>query len=79
VILADQPCDLRHAQAAHLAEQGTHLSTLFLALREVLLLHQGRRNPVVNLFPALPGKLYFRAAPEETIDLLGRQSFHVRH
>jgi hypothetical protein len=79
VIAPDQACNLRHAQPAQLAEQGSHLATLLLAQSEVLLLHQRGRNPLVNSASALAGKISSRIGLEKTIDPIQRQRFRIFH
>src|ERR1019366_404829 len=79
VVAPDQARNLRHAQPAQLAEQGSHPTALLLAQSEVLLLHQRGHDPLVNSAPALAGKIDLRTGLKEIINPIQRQRFRILH
>src|ERR1039457_5137475 len=79
VVAPDQARNLRHAQPAQVAEQGSHPTALLLAQSEVLLLHQRGHDPLVNSAPALAGKIDLRTGLKEIINPIQRQRFRILH
>src|SRR5205085_2955470 len=69
-VLPDQPRHLRAAQACHLCEIASQQAFVCFLKELVLLVHQGRANPAVNLLPTPPCKTNLLTALQEGPDLL---------